>query len=106
VSIDTDNRPEEERDGSRGFSAFKFLPGKAVRWLSSQFPLPAIYHSDTNDELIVALKTVEVDGVPLATYITFFHTDGRVIRRDRKITCDCKLEGIEFINWNSSYWGH
>lgn len=59
-----------------GFSSFKFIP-------------------DTDDQIIVALKSEE-DAGHIATYITAFTLDGRVLLADTKIG-DVKYEGLEFI---------
>ena len=61
---------------THGFSSFKFMPG-------------------TNDSVIVALKSEEVEGVA-ASYIMVFKTDGTILYPETKIG-DCKYEGIEFI---------
>lgn len=59
-----------------GFSSFKFIP-------------------DTDDQIIVALKSEE-DAGQIATYITTFTLDGRVLLPETKIG-DVKYEGLEFI---------
>lgn len=61
---------------THGFSSFKFVPG-------------------TDDQIIVALKSEEDKG-KVATYITVFFLDGRVLLQETKIG-DVKYEGIEFI---------
>lgn len=61
---------------SRGFSSFKFIPG-------------------TNDQVIIALRTEELEG-KTATYITAFRTDGYVLLEDVLVS-DMKYEGLEFI---------
>lgn len=60
----------------RGFSSFKFVPG-------------------TNDQVIIALKTEE-DAGKIATYITAFNIDGKILMPDKKFA-DIKYEGIEFV---------
>ncbi|KAL7298136.1 hypothetical protein TKK_0009138 [Trichogramma kaykai] len=60
----------------RGFSSFKFLPG-------------------TNDTVIVALKTKELEN-DTATYITVFNTEGKILMPDLKVDND-KYEGLEFL---------
>ncbi|XP_072168222.1 soluble calcium-activated nucleotidase 1-like [Diadema setosum] len=60
----------------RGFSSFKFIPG-------------------TNDQVIVALKTEE-DAGKIATYITAFNIDGKILMPDIKFA-EIKYEGIEFV---------
>ncbi|KAI1716942.1 apyrase domain-containing protein [Ditylenchus destructor] len=82
VNIYSDGKPPNK---SRGFSSFQFIP-------------------ETNDEVIVALKTVERDGHPLESYITIFNIHGKVYVRDTKIGGDHKFEGIEFIDWQHGYW--
>lgn len=61
---------------SHGFSSFKFIP-------------------DTDDQIIVALKSEE-DAGKVATYIMAFTQDGRFLLPETKIG-DVKYEGIEFI---------
>lgn len=60
-----------------GYSSFKFIP-------------------NTNDQVIVALKTEEVDG-KTATYITVFRIDGKILLPDQKISSTLKFEGLEFV---------
>ncbi|XGW23471.1 hypothetical protein V3C99_005588 [Haemonchus contortus] len=61
----------------RGYSAFAFIP-------------------DTNDDLIVALKSKEV-GDSTATYITVFNIEGQVILQDEELSGDFKFEGLYFL---------
>ncbi|XP_029990632.1 soluble calcium-activated nucleotidase 1b isoform X2 [Sphaeramia orbicularis] len=61
---------------THGFSSFKFVP-------------------DTDDQIIVALKSEE-DAGRIATYIIAFTLDGRVLMPETKIG-DIKYEGLEFI---------
>ncbi len=61
---------------TRGYSSFKFIP-------------------NTDDYIIVALKSEEVNGTS-ATYLTVFTIDGQVLLADEKVS-DIKYEGIEFI---------
>ncbi|XP_053309756.1 soluble calcium-activated nucleotidase 1 [Spea bombifrons] len=61
---------------THGFSSFKFVPG-------------------TDDQIIVALKSEEDSG-KVASYITVFFLDGRVLLPETKIG-NVKYEGIEFI---------
>ncbi|KAL4648644.1 soluble calcium-activated nucleotidase 1-like [Arapaima gigas] len=61
---------------THGFSSFKFVP-------------------DTDDQIVLALKSEEGAG-KLATYITAFTLDGRVLLHETKIG-DIKYEGLEFI---------
>ncbi|XP_011298540.1 soluble calcium-activated nucleotidase 1 isoform X2 [Fopius arisanus] len=60
----------------RGFSSFKFLP-------------------DTDDTIIIALKSEEYQG-RTATYITAFTIEGEILLADMKIA-DLKFEGFEFV---------
>ena len=61
---------------THGFSSFKFIP-------------------DTDDQIIVALKSEE-DAGRVATYILAFTLDGRFLLPETKIG-NVKYEGIEFI---------
>ncbi|KAF2364235.1 Apyrase [Trinorchestia longiramus] len=61
---------------THGFSSFKFIP-------------------NTRDEIIVALKSEEVDG-KTATYIMAFDKRGKILMDESKID-NYKFEGIEFI---------
>ncbi|XP_026885263.2 soluble calcium-activated nucleotidase 1b isoform X1 [Electrophorus electricus] len=61
---------------TRGFSAFRFVPG-------------------TDDKTVLALKSEE-DAGRVATYVTAFTLDGRVLLPETKIG-DVKYEGLEFI---------
>ena len=63
---------------SHGFSSLKFLP-------------------ETQDSVIVALKSEEVQG-KVATYIMVFKRDGTILYPETYIG-DHKYEGIEFV-WN------
>lgn len=63
-------------DPTHGFSSFKFVP-------------------DTDDQVIVALKSEE-DAGKIATYIIAFTLDGRILMPETKIG-DVKYEGLEFI---------
>lgn len=60
-----------------GYSSFKFVP-------------------NTSDNVIVALKTEEVDGTT-STYIQVFTVDGKILLNDQKISSTLKYEGVEFI---------
>lgn len=62
---------------TQGFSSFKFIPG-------------------TDDSVIVALQTEEIDGVT-ATYVTAFTIDGKILLESQKLKTDYKYEGIEFV---------
>lgn len=61
---------------TRGFSSFKFIP-------------------TSNDQVIVALRTEELNG-NTATFITTFTIDGKILLDDEFIASD-KYEGFEFI---------
>jgi len=61
---------------THGFSSFKFIP-------------------ETNDKLIIALKTVE-DGDFIGSYITIFNINGNILLEEKFIE-NIKYEGIEFI---------
>ncbi|XP_077384050.1 soluble calcium-activated nucleotidase 1 [Festucalex cinctus] len=63
-------------DLTHGFSSFKFVP-------------------NTDDQIILALKSEE-DAGKIATYITAFTLDGRILLPETKIG-DVKYEGLEFI---------
>ncbi|KAH7731964.1 calcium activated nucleotidase 1 [Aphelenchoides avenae] len=65
---------------TRGFSDFQFLP-------------------ESGDQIIVALKSEEVEGWPLSTYIMIFTIDGTVLMDETRIPGDFKLEGLEFYKW-------
>jgi len=62
---------------THGFSSFKWIPG-------------------TDDQLLVALKTVECEGLPTETYIIVFDINGNILLEETKIA-DAKYEGIEFV---------
>lgn len=61
---------------THGFSSVKFIP-------------------NSNEELLVALKSEEVDG-KTATFMMVFTRNGNVIMKETKID-NYKFEGIEFI---------
>ncbi|PIO54760.1 Apyrase [Teladorsagia circumcincta] len=63
---------------ARGFSAFQFIPG-------------------TNDRLIIALKSEEKDGKPVASYVTVFDINGEVLLQDTSLHDPHKFEGIAFV---------
>lgn len=62
----------------RGFSAFQFIP-------------------NTGDRLIVALKSEEKDGVPVASYLSVFNIDGKIVLEDTPLHGTYKFEGIDFV---------
>lgn len=61
---------------THGFSSFRFVP-------------------DTDDQMVLALKSEE-DAGTIATYVTAFTLDGRILLPETKIG-DVKFEGLEFI---------
>jgi len=61
---------------THGFSSFKFIPG-------------------TDDTVIVALKTTEVEG-QTSTFIMVFDIHGNILHPEKKIA-DLKYEGFDFI---------
>lgn len=61
---------------TQGFSSFKFVP-------------------NTDDKVIVALQTEEING-KTATYITAFTINGNVLMEQMKLDTAYKYEGIEF----------
>lgn len=62
---------------THGFSSFKFLP-------------------DSGDNIIVALKSEEDDGM-ISSYIMAFDVAGKIILPETIVVKDYKFEGIEFI---------
>lgn len=62
---------------THGYSSFKFIPG-------------------TNDRIIVAIKTEELNG-KTSTYISAFTIDGEILLDEEKIPTNYKYEGFEFI---------
>ncbi|VDM71919.1 unnamed protein product [Strongylus vulgaris] len=66
------------RHPERGYSSFDFIP-------------------DTNDELIVALKSEEVDGRKTKSFITVFSINGTVLLKDSRLEDEYKFEGIYFV---------
>ncbi|KAI6214625.1 hypothetical protein M3Y94_00290200 [Aphelenchoides besseyi] len=68
---------------TRGFSAFQFIP-------------------NSNDQIIVAFKSEEIEGWPLASYIMVFDIYGKVFIDETKVPADLKLEGLEFFDWKLS----
>lgn len=61
---------------THGFSSFKWIPG-------------------TGDNLIVALKSEEIDG-KTASYMMVFDMQGNILMPETKVG-DHKYEGIEFL---------
>ncbi|KIH63510.1 Apyrase [Ancylostoma duodenale] len=62
----------------RGFSAFSFVPG-------------------TNDNLIMALKSTEMDGRAPESFATVFDIRGQILMKDQKLGNNYKFEGIFFL---------
>ncbi|ETN69226.1 Apyrase [Necator americanus] len=62
----------------RGFSAFDFIP-------------------DTEDELILAIKSKEVTGSEPESFITVFNVHGKVIMKDQRIDGNYKFEAVYFV---------
>ncbi|KAF7633635.1 hypothetical protein Mgra_00006943 [Meloidogyne graminicola] len=73
-------------DGSRGFSAFQFLPG-------------------SDDQFIIALKSEEHNGKAVASYLSFFRLhDGHFLLEEQKFDGPYKFEDLITnitINWSS-----
>ncbi|KIH49684.1 hypothetical protein ANCDUO_20240, partial [Ancylostoma duodenale] len=69
---------EQVEHSDRGFSAFDFIPGYG-------------------DRLIAAIKSKEVEGSEVESYITVFNTNGEVLMDDQKLDGNYKFEGIYFI---------
>lgn len=67
----------DDTHNTRGASSFKFLP-------------------NTNDRIIVALRSEEVNG-RMSTYITAFNINGRMLLPEEKVDTENKYEGFEFI---------
>jgi soluble calcium-activated nucleotidase 1 len=66
-------------NGARGYAAFQFVPG-------------------TNDDIIVALKSEEKDGVPVASYLSVFTlSTGHVLLEEQSLRGPFKFEGITFV---------
>lgn len=63
---------------AKGFSGFQFIPG-------------------TRDRLIIAVKSEERDGKPVASYVTVFDVEGHVILEDTPLHGAHKFEGIAFV---------
>ncbi|VDL80907.1 unnamed protein product [Nippostrongylus brasiliensis] len=59
----------------RGYSAFEFIP-------------------DTDDSVIVAIKSKEVNNKRIRSYVTVFKTDGEILLEDQKLEDELKFEGL------------
>ncbi|VDM42520.1 unnamed protein product [Toxocara canis] len=67
------------QNGPRGFSAFQFVP-------------------ETNDRIIVALKSEEKGGIPVASYVTVFDAQsGHILLDEQPLQGKYKYEGIAFV---------
>ncbi|XP_064556430.1 apyrase [Drosophila montana] len=77
TSIDTIKLDAANTVATHGFSSFKFLP-------------------NTEDSIIVALKTEELNG-KTSTFVTAFSVEGKTLLPETRIETDYKYEGFEFI---------
>ncbi|EDW59838.1 apyrase [Drosophila virilis] len=77
TSIDTLKLDTANTAPTHGFSSFKFLP-------------------NTEDSIIVALKTEELNG-KTSTFVTAFSVKGKTLLPETRIETDYKYEGFEFI---------
>jgi hypothetical protein len=59
--------------------------------------------SGSDEQVIIALKSEEVEGLPLSSYFTIFDTNGTVFVDDTKIEGDYKLEGLVFVDWTKEF---
>ncbi|ETN71521.1 hypothetical protein NECAME_19287, partial [Necator americanus] len=73
-----DGKGSPKYDPEKGFSAFDFIP-------------------NTDDELILAIKSKEVTGSPPESYITVFNVNGTVLLPDQILDGNLKFEGIYFL---------
>ncbi|KAK6752230.1 hypothetical protein RB195_003573 [Necator americanus] len=73
-----DGKGSPKYDPEKGFSAFDFIP-------------------NTDDELILAIKSKEVTGSPPESYITVFNVNGTVLLPDQILDGNLKFEGIYFV---------
>ncbi|CAD5213555.1 unnamed protein product [Bursaphelenchus okinawaensis] len=67
---------------TRTFSAFQFVPG-------------------SQDNIIIAIKSEEVENWPLSSYIMVFGIDGQVYMDETRIPGNFKLEGLEFFDFQA-----
>uniref|UniRef100_A0A0K0EMI7 Apyrase n=1 Tax=Strongyloides stercoralis TaxID=6248 RepID=A0A0K0EMI7_STRER len=66
-------------DGARGYSAFQFVP-------------------ETDDDIIVTLKSEEKDGVPVASYLSVYSlSNEKALLNETPLSGTFKYEGIEFV---------
>uniref|UniRef100_A0A0N4ZHE3 Apyrase n=1 Tax=Parastrongyloides trichosuri TaxID=131310 RepID=A0A0N4ZHE3_PARTI len=72
------------KKADQGFSAFQFVPG-------------------TKDQLIIALKSKEVENEEVSSYIMVFNINGKVLYGPRQIPGSFKMEGIEFFDWMNEF---
>ena len=64
----------------RGYAAFEFIP-------------------ETNDGVIVAIKSKEVEDKKIKSYVTAFKTDGEILLEDQELEGELKFEGL-FLHKN------
>lgn len=69
---------------THGFSAFQFLPS-------------------SNDTIIVAIKSKELEGQPFSSYYMVFDINGIVYVGETKMPGNFKLEGLEFVDWTKDF---
>ncbi|KAI6192112.1 Apyrase [Aphelenchoides bicaudatus] len=75
---------ESQLQPTHGYSAFQFVPG-------------------TNDSVIIALKSEELDGFPFSSFYTVFNINGSIYVDETKVPGDYKLEGLEFVDWTKDF---
>ncbi|KIH53629.1 Apyrase [Ancylostoma duodenale] len=63
---------------TRGFSAFQFIP-------------------NTEDNLIIALKSEEIHEKPVESYVSVFDIKGNILLPDSPLNTPLKFEGIAFV---------
>jgi hypothetical protein len=62
-----------------------------------------VYFLGSDEQVIIALKSEEVEGLPLSSYFTIFDINGTVFVDDTKIDGDYKLEGLDFVDWTKEF---
>ncbi|GMT34871.1 hypothetical protein PFISCL1PPCAC_26168, partial [Pristionchus fissidentatus] len=67
-----------DEPSTRGFAAFQFVP-------------------NTNDQLIIALKSEEKDGHPVGSCVTVFDISGKVLLQEQQLQGAYKFEGLAII---------
>ena len=65
--------------------------------MNMQMEWSAVFNDAFQDSLIVALKSEEKDGKPVASYISVFDLHGHVIMEDQKLEGSYKFEGLAFV---------